>query len=146
MHLHQQGTFYKSCGSKKSSGVTWGHRGQKFMFTKMLLLPHIRCYSHVPHAYGSPRIDTLYKYNVSKNSPGVSWVHREKYSFKDTEPFLLTSLKHTFISNQFLSTPVKHTFTFAQKTRTNADLPQTYFHFQKNIIFFDLRKKIVKEK
>ena len=34
MHVYQLVTLYKSYGRKKSSGVIWGHRGQKFIFTK----------------------------------------------------------------------------------------------------------------
>ena len=34
MHIDQLDTLYKSYGSKNSPGVTWGHRGQKVIFTK----------------------------------------------------------------------------------------------------------------
>ena len=34
MHIDQQDTLYKSYGSRNSPGVTWGHRGQKVIFTK----------------------------------------------------------------------------------------------------------------
>ena len=34
MHIHQLDTFYKSYGSRNSPVVIWGHRAQKFIFTK----------------------------------------------------------------------------------------------------------------
>ena len=34
MHIDQLDTLYKSYLFKNSSGVTWGHRGQKVIFTK----------------------------------------------------------------------------------------------------------------
>ena len=36
MHIHQLDILYKSYGSRNSPEVIWGHRGQKFIFTKML--------------------------------------------------------------------------------------------------------------
>ena len=62
-------------GSRRSPGVTWGHRGQKGHF-------HQNCYfSFRLHgmAMGLMHIDqqdTLYKSYGSGNSPGVTWDHR----------------------------------------------------------------------
>ena len=39
MHIDQLYTLYKSYGSKNSSGVIWGHRGQKVIFTKNATTP-----------------------------------------------------------------------------------------------------------
>ena len=38
-HIHQLDTLYKSYGSRISSGVIWGHRGQKVIFTKNAISP-----------------------------------------------------------------------------------------------------------
>ena len=37
MHIHQLDTLYKSYRIKNSPGVTWGHRGQKVIFTKIAI-------------------------------------------------------------------------------------------------------------
>ena len=34
IHFHQLNTLYLYCGVKCQSGVIWGHRGQKIIFTK----------------------------------------------------------------------------------------------------------------
>ena len=34
MHMHQLDTLYQSNGCENSSGVIWGHIGQKVIFTK----------------------------------------------------------------------------------------------------------------
>ena len=39
MHIHQLDTFFKSYGSRNSTGVIWGHRGQKSIFTKYAVSP-----------------------------------------------------------------------------------------------------------
>ena len=39
MHIDQLVTLYKSYGSRISPGVTWGHRGQKVIFTKIDISP-----------------------------------------------------------------------------------------------------------
>ena len=39
MHIDQLVTLYKSYGSRNSPGVTWGHRGQKVIFTKIDISP-----------------------------------------------------------------------------------------------------------
>ena len=39
MHINQLDTLYKSYGRKNSSGVIWGHRGQKVIFTKIAISP-----------------------------------------------------------------------------------------------------------
>ena len=39
MHIDQLDTLYKSYGSRNSSGVIWGHRGQKVIFTKNAISP-----------------------------------------------------------------------------------------------------------
>ena len=42
MHMDQLDTLYKSYGSKNSSGVILGHRGQMVIFTKMLKLVYVK--------------------------------------------------------------------------------------------------------
>ena len=76
MHIDQLDTLYKRYRIKNSSGVTWGHRGQKVIFKKKktLFLQQITWYGHVTHAYLSDRY--LYRSNRSKNSSGVIWGHR----------------------------------------------------------------------
>ena len=37
MHIKQLDTLYKSYGRKNSSGVIWGHGGQKVIFTKIAI-------------------------------------------------------------------------------------------------------------
>ena len=67
MHIDQLDTLYKSYLIKNSSGVTWGHRGQKGHFhnnKKPLFLQQITWYGHVTHAYLSDRY--LYRSNRSK--------------------------------------------------------------------------------
>ena len=39
IHIDQLDTLYKSYGSRNSPGVTWGHRGQKVIFTKNAISP-----------------------------------------------------------------------------------------------------------
>ena len=39
MHIHQLDSLYKSYRFKKISGVIWGHRGQKVIFTKIAISP-----------------------------------------------------------------------------------------------------------
>ena len=39
MHTHKLDPLYKSYGPKNSLGVIWGHRGQKFIFTKKASSP-----------------------------------------------------------------------------------------------------------
>ena len=39
MHIDQLDTLYKSYQVKNSSGVSWGHRGQKVIFTKNAISP-----------------------------------------------------------------------------------------------------------
>ena len=39
MHMHKLDPLYKSYGPKESSGVIWGHGGQKFIFTKKASSP-----------------------------------------------------------------------------------------------------------
>ena len=39
MHIDQLDTLYKSYWSRNSPGVTWGHRGQKVIFTKNAISP-----------------------------------------------------------------------------------------------------------
>ena len=39
LHIDQLDTLYKSYGSKNSSGVIWGHRSQKLIFTKNAVTP-----------------------------------------------------------------------------------------------------------
>ena len=66
---------YKTYGFKNSSGVIWGHRGQKDDFTKNATPP-------TDYMVWSgdlsimQRLDPLYKSYGSKNSSGVIWGHR----------------------------------------------------------------------
>ena len=39
IHIDHLDTLYKSYGSRNSPGVTWGHRGQKVIFTKNAIFP-----------------------------------------------------------------------------------------------------------
>ena len=39
LHIDQLDTLYKSYGSKNSSGVIWGYRSQKLIFTKNAVTP-----------------------------------------------------------------------------------------------------------
>ena len=39
MYIDQLDTLYKSYRIKNLSGVSWGHRGQKFIFTKIVISP-----------------------------------------------------------------------------------------------------------
>ena len=39
MHIDQLDTLYKSYGFRNSLGVTWGHSGQKVIFTKNAISP-----------------------------------------------------------------------------------------------------------
>ena len=39
MHMHKLDLLYESYGPKNSSGVIWGHRGQKVIFTKKASSP-----------------------------------------------------------------------------------------------------------
>ena len=39
MHIDQLDTLYESYGSTNSPGVTWGHMGQKVIFTKNAIFP-----------------------------------------------------------------------------------------------------------
>ena len=80
MHIDQLDTLYKSYGSKNSPGVTWGHRGQKVIFTKKCYFSfRLHCMAmglmHINH------LDTLYKSYRSRNSPGVTWGHRGQKVF-----------------------------------------------------------------
>ena len=38
-YVHQLDTLYKSYQFKKLPRVIWGHRGQKFIFTKIVISP-----------------------------------------------------------------------------------------------------------
>ena len=69
MHIDQLDTLYKSYQIKISSGVTWGHRSQKVIFTKK------RYFSNrlhgidmwLMHIY---QIDTIYRGIGLKINPG----------------------------------------------------------------------------
>ena len=39
IYVHQLDTLYKSYRSKKLPGVIWGHKGQKFILTKIVISP-----------------------------------------------------------------------------------------------------------
>ena len=39
IHIDQLDTIYQSYGLRNSLGVTWGHRGQKVIFTKNAVSP-----------------------------------------------------------------------------------------------------------
>ena len=42
MHTHKFDPLYKSYGPKNSSGVIWGHGGQKVIFTKKASIKSFR--------------------------------------------------------------------------------------------------------
>ena len=80
MHMHKLDLLYKSYGPKNSSGVIWGHRGQKVIFTKKASRPSeyvaftrdLRtCISLTPST----------KVMVLKNNPGSFGVTGVKRSF-----------------------------------------------------------------
>ena len=50
-YINKLETLYKTYWLKSRSWVIWGHRGQKFIFTKMLLLIQYTLYGHVTYAY-----------------------------------------------------------------------------------------------
>ena len=72
MHIHQLDTLYKSYGSKNSPGVIWGHRGEKFIFTK-------KCYNSYTinsmnikcvHVH---KLETFYLFCGVTGQSGVIW-------------------------------------------------------------------------
>ena len=65
----------KVIGLKIHRGVTWGHRGQKVIFTK-IAISHSRLHGMAMGLMHIDQLDTLYKSNGSRNSPGVTWGHR----------------------------------------------------------------------
>ena len=75
MHIDQLDTVYKSYGSKNSSGVIWGHRGQKVIFTKNAITPY-RLHGMVMWFMHMHQLDTLYQSKGSKISSWVIWGHR----------------------------------------------------------------------
>ena len=80
LHIDQLDTLYKSYGSKNSSGVIWGHRGQKLIFTEK------RCNSYRLHGkvmwfMHMHQLDTLYQSNGCENSSGSFGVTGVKRSF-----------------------------------------------------------------
>ena len=75
MHIDQLDTLYKSYGSRNSPGVTWGHRGQKVIFTKNAI-SHSDYVGMTMELMYIDQLDTLYKSYGSRNSPGVTWGHR----------------------------------------------------------------------
>ena len=48
IHIDQLDTIYQSYGLRNSLGVTWGHRGQKVIFTKNAVSPS-QLYGHDHH-------------------------------------------------------------------------------------------------
>ena len=78
MHIDQLDTLYKSYGSKNSPGVTWGHIGQKVIFTKNAIsLSDYMVWSWVSCMCISLRISTYVtgsKFNLG--SLGITMVKR----------------------------------------------------------------------
>ena len=75
IHIDQLDTLYKSYGSRNSPGVTWGHRGQKVVYTKNAI-SLFRWHGMAMGLMHIDQLDTLYKSYGSRNSPVVTWGHR----------------------------------------------------------------------
>ena len=60
MYINQLDTLYKSYRIKNSPGVTWGHRGQKVIFTKIAISPSYYMVM-VMGLIHIDQLDTLYK-------------------------------------------------------------------------------------
>ena len=99
LHIDQLDTLYKSYGSKNSSGVIWGHRGQKFIFTKNT--NSYRLHGMVMWLMHMHQLDTLYQSNGCKNSSGVTGVKRS-FSRKNavTRPLYIA---RPYDSNMYIS-------------------------------------------
>ena len=75
MHMYQLETLYQINGSQNSSGVIWGHMGQKVIFTKNTLTRS--CY--IARPWDSNMCITLRRSTYvigSTVSLGVIWGHR----------------------------------------------------------------------
>ena len=75
VHIDQLDTLYQSYGLRNSPWVTWGHRGQKVIFTKKCYFS-FKVHGLVMRLIHIDQLDTLYKSYGSRNSPGVTWGHR----------------------------------------------------------------------
>ena len=75
MHMHKLDPLYKSYHVKNSSGVIWGHRGQKVIFTKNVTTQtDYVAWTHDLRICISLTPSTK-SYHI-KNSSGVIWGHR----------------------------------------------------------------------
>ena len=73
MHMYKLGSVYKSYGSCKLSGVTWGHRGQKVIFTKKASSP-TKLRSIDARLIYMYKLDHLYKNYGSTKSSRVIYI------------------------------------------------------------------------
>ena len=80
LHIVQLDTLYKSYGSKNSSGVIPGHRGQKGHFHQKCFNSY-RLHGIVMWFVHMHQLDTLYQSNGSENSLGSFGVTGVKRSF-----------------------------------------------------------------
>ena len=80
MHMHKLDPLYKSYGPKNSSGVIWGHRGQKVIFTKKASSP-TECVALMRDSCICISLTPSTKVITSKNCPGSFGVTGVKRSF-----------------------------------------------------------------
>ena len=73
--MHQLDTLYQSNGCKNSSGVIWGNRGQKVIFTKKCCNSSV-VYSKTIRFKHVHELETLYLCYGVIGQPGVIWGHR----------------------------------------------------------------------
>ena len=74
IHMHQFEILYLCYGVKCQTGVIWGHRGQKDIFTKNISTQ--TDYVTLTHDLCMHYLDPLYKSYHIKNSSGVIWDHK----------------------------------------------------------------------
>ena len=80
MHMHKLDPLYKSYGPKNSSGVIWGHRGQKVIFTKKASSP-TECVALMRDSCICISLTPSTKVITLKNCPGSFGVTGVKRSF-----------------------------------------------------------------
>ena len=84
MHVYKLKTLHKTYGSKKKSGVTWGHRGQIKIFTKNATTPlYYMLYSYTSCTLFSMRSFT--KVMGSKVNLGSFGVKRSNFQHASIE-------------------------------------------------------------
>ena len=74
MHIDQH-TLYKSNGSRNSPGVTWGHRGQKVIFTKNAISTYVMGIKGLVHIDQIPSTKVM-GLEIHPGSFGVTGVKR----------------------------------------------------------------------